>query len=153
MKTITIQKSPTAGLSKEDLTGLSGETLMASSLLHIADVAKGLAFFSGQLTEAAAKHDWDKIACPSTFLEFARSGFTLPGWFENHIRVNRHHLASPDGVPEDVNLIDILEYISDCTMAAKARGGEMYALKTTPELLEKAFKNTVELLKSKIEVA
>jgi len=53
-------------------------------------------------------------------------------------------------VPEDVNLLDVLEYISDCVMAGMARSGSVYDLTMPPELLERAFKNTVELLKKEV---
>lgn len=53
-------------------------------------------------------------------------------------------------MPEDVNLLDVLEYISDCVMAGMARSGSVYDLTMPPELLERAFKNTVELLKKEV---
>lgn len=35
----------------------------------------------------------------------------------------RHHLLSR--TPEDVNLVDVFEYIADCVMAGMARTGEV----------------------------
>lgn len=37
-------------------------------------------------------------------------------------------------------------------MAGMGRSGSVYALKLSPELLERAFQNTVELLKSEVIV-
>jgi hypothetical protein len=67
--------------------------------------------------------------------------------------VNRHHLDKADGVPTDVNLIDVLEHIADCVMAGMARSGSVYELKLPDEVLQRAFANTVNLLKSLVGVA
>jgi adenosylmethionine-8-amino-7-oxononanoate aminotransferase len=55
-------------------------------------------------------------------------------------------------VREDVNLIDVLDFIADCVMAGMGRTGSVYPLNLSPELLEKAFQNTVALLKAQVEV-
>jgi hypothetical protein len=55
-------------------------------------------------------------------------------------------------VPSDVNLIDVLDMIADCVMAGMARSGSVYPLKINPEVLARAFENTVELLKSEISI-
>lgn len=57
------------------------------------------------------------------------------------------------GVPKDVNLLDVLEYIADCVMAGMARSGEVYALEMSPELLNEAFLNTIDILKAEVKVA
>ncbi len=57
-----------------------------------------------------------------------------------------------DGVRDDVNLIDVLDFIADCVMAGMARSGSVYPLKLSPELLETAFQNTVEMLKRQVVV-
>ena len=57
-----------------------------------------------------------------------------------------------DGCPADVNLIDVLEFVADCVMASMARSGSVYPLQLTPDVLERAFQNTVELLKSQVAV-
>lgn len=66
--------------------------------------------------------------------------------------MNRHHLLQPDGVPTDVNLIDVLDMIVDCVMAGMSRTGTVYPLTITDEVLRTAFSNTVDLLKNKIVV-
>lgn len=66
--------------------------------------------------------------------------------------LNRHHLNEPDGIREDVNLVDVLDFIADCVMAGMARSGSVYPLELPNELLQKAFQNTVELLKSNVQV-
>ncbi len=57
-----------------------------------------------------------------------------------------------DGVPLDVNLIDVLDFIADCVMAGMARSGSVSPLKLSPELLETAFQNTVVLLQRQVTV-
>lgn len=149
---ITITKSATADTRTCDFANTSKETLLASSRTHIGDVVKALAFFSGKLTEAAGEHDYDKLTTIDWFHADFVTGFKETGWWENHRKIHRHHLGQEDGVPADVNLLDLLEYIADCVMAGMARSGSVYDLAITPELLEGAFKNTVELLKSNVAV-
>lgn len=48
--------------------------------------------------------------------------------------------------------MDVLEHIVDCVMAGLARSGSVYELHLDDEVLQKAFQNTVELLKRDIEI-
>lgn len=149
---ISIHKSPTADTRTCDVSTVTKEDLLRSSISHIGDVGKALAFFSGKITEAASVHDYDKLSLVDWFHKDFATGFKETGWWDNHRRIHRHHLAQEDGVPDDVNLIDILEYISDCVMAGMARSGTIYDLKITAELLLKAFENTVGILKEQVTV-
>jgi len=149
---IQIKKSKTADTRSCDYTQVSKNTLQESSLQHIGDVVKALAFFSSKLTEAAGKHDFDKLTLIEWFHSDFKTGFKETGWWDNHRLINRHHIDKPDGIPDDVNLIDVLEHISDCVMAGMARTGNIYELKLSNELLQKAFQNTVELLKLQVKV-
>jgi hypothetical protein len=149
---IPITKSATADTRTCDFVNTTKETLLSSSRMHIGDVVKALAFFASKLTEAAGEHDYDKLTAIDWFHEDFITGFRETGWLDNHRRIHRHHLANEDGVPEDVNLLDVLEYISDCVMAGMARTGSVYELSLPPGLLEEAFKNTVELLKKEVTV-
>jgi hypothetical protein len=149
---IYIKKSPTADTRTCDFANTPKEVLLKSSITHIGDVVKALAFFSAKLTEAAGAHDYDKLSKIDWFHSDFLTGFKETGWWDNHRKIHRHHLAQPDGVPEDVNLIDILEYISDCVMAGMARSGTVYDLEIPPGLLERAFENTIKLLCSQVSV-
>ena len=151
---IQIEKSATADTRTCDFANTSKETLLASSHQHIGDVDKALQFFMGYLNSAALNHDHDKISPEGLdwFHQDFVTGFKQTGWWDNHRKIHRHHLAQEDGVPADVNLLDVLEYIADCVMAGMARSGSVYDLTMTPELLERAFKNTVDLLKSQVVV-
>ena len=149
---IRIRRSPTADSRTCDYTQVSKETLLESSREHITDVSKALGFFSGLLLEAAARHDYDKLTDIDGFHADFRTGFAQTGWWDRHRKLNRHHLLQEDGVREDVNLIDVLDMVADCVMAGMARSGEVYPLRLDPDVLYRAFENTVELMKSQVEV-
>ena len=149
---ILISKSATADTRTCDFANTAKETLLASSRQHIGDVVKAMSFFIGKLTEAAGEHDSDKLTTIDWFHKDFVTGFKETGWWDNHRRIHRHHLAQADGVPADVNLLDVLEYIADCVMAGMARSGSVYDLTLPDGVLERAFKNTTELLKSVVVV-
>ena len=114
-----------------------------------------LAFFQSLLTSAAVAHDTDKLTDIDGFHRDFVTGFDAgyQDWWEAHKRLNRHHLNQDDGVRDDVNLIDVLDFIADCVMAGMARSGSVYPLSLSPELLERAFQNTVKLLEVVVEVS
>lgn len=149
---IEIKKSETADTRTCDFANVSKETLLVSSQQHIGDIVKALAFFIAKLTEAAGEHDQDKLTLIDWFHADFVTGFKETGWWDNHRHIWRHHLNMEDGVPKDVNLIDVLEYISDCVMAGMARSGSVYELQIDAEVLLRAFNNTVELLKAQVVV-
>lgn len=149
---ISIRKSPTADTRTCDFANTSKETLLASSKQHIQDVAAAMGFFGILLCEQAERHDLDKLSDIDGFHRDFVTGFKQTGWWDNHRKVNRHHLLQADGVPADVNLIDVLDMIADCVMAGMARSGSIYALDLDTDVLRRAFDNTVELLKSQIVV-
>jgi hypothetical protein len=149
---IEIHPSPTADTRTCDFTRVTKETLMESSHQHIRDVRNGMLFFVETLIESGNKHDHDKISGIDHFHSDFTGGFKETGWWDNHRKVNRHHLLQPDGVPEDVNLIDVLDLITDCVMAGMARSGSVYPITIPPEVLQCAFDNTVDLLKSQVVV-
>jgi hypothetical protein len=149
---IKVRPSPTADTRTCDFANTPKNTLIASSCQHIGDVQNALAFFAHRIAAAATAHDTDKLTDIDGFHADFITGFTQTGWWDRHRKLNRHHLTQDDGVPEDVNLIDVLDFIADCVMAGMARSGSVYELRLPPELLGRAFANTVELLKSQVEV-
>ena len=149
---ITIQKSETADTRTCDFTKADKATLEASSVSHIRDVYMGLRYFQGLLEERARLHDWDKISEMDHFLSDFVGGFKETGWWDEHRKINRHHIDKEDGRREDINLIDVLEHIVDCVMAGMARSGSVFDIKLPDEVLQLAVKNTVEELKENVEV-
>lgn len=149
---IIIEPSPTADTRTCDVSVVDKQTLLDSSLKHIWDVGAGLGFFAASLTMSASIHDYDKLTEIDWFFDDFRTKFQQTGWWDNHRKIHRHHLNYDDGVPEDVNLIDVLEHVADCVMAGMARSGEVYELKLSDDLLQTALRNTVALLKAQVIV-
>lgn len=149
---ITVHPSPTADTRTCDFANVTKEVLQASSRQHIRDVRAALQFFADQVYKAGALHDLDKLSDIDGFHADFITGFAQTTWWDRHRTLNRHHLTMADGIPEDVNLIDVLDYICDCVMAGMARSGTVYPLALPPELLERAFQNTVTLLSRNVAV-
>ncbi len=149
---IIISKSETADTRTCDFANVSKDTLYASSVDHITDVRQALAFFGECLERAGGEHDPDKLTDIDSFHADFVTGFKQTGWWDRHRKLNRHHLNAADGIPDDVNLIDVLDFIADCVMAGMARSGSVYPLVLPPELLERAFQNTVTLLKAEVVI-
>lgn len=149
---IQISPSPTADTRTCDFTKVSKEQLLESSEQHILDIQQALTFFVSKISEASDHHDTDKITDIDGFHADFVTGFKEHSWWDRHRQLNRHHLNESDGIPDDVNLIDVLDFIADCVMSGMARSGSVYPLHLSPNLLELAFQNTVELLKSEVEV-
>lgn len=150
---IEIPRSPTADTRTCDVSKVDKETLYRSSHQHILDVRRGLLFFRYLLEDAAARHDFDKLSDIDTFHADFKTKFATTEWWDRHRKLNRHHLLQADGVPADVNLIDVLDLIADCTMAGMARAGSVYPLELPVEVLQAAFKNTCELLLAQVRVS
>lgn len=150
---ITIQPSPTADTRSCDWSKVSKEELCDSSVSHREDVRQGFAFFERMMVRQAELHDHDKLSNIDGFHADFKTGFEQTEWWDVHRKINRHHLLQEDGVPEDVNLVDIFDLIIDCTMAGMARSGEIYPITVSDEILKRAFENTCALLKEHIVVA
>lgn len=149
---IEIPKSPTADTRTCDVSTVTKDQLYRSSHQHINDVRRGLLFFRYLLDDAAARHDFDKLSDIDTFHRDFQTKFSVTEWWDRHRKINRHHLLQADGVPADVNLIDVLDMIADCTMAGMARSGSVFPLEIPSDVLQAAFKNTCELLLSQVKV-
>jgi hypothetical protein len=146
---IKIKKSPSADTRTCDWSTVTEDVLLESSKQHIEDVNKGLLFFIEMLKQAASLHDHTKISHIKEFHNDFKTGFVSTTWWELHQKTERHHLKDPN-VQEDVNLIDILEMITDGVMAGMARSGEYRKEYIPDSLLRKAFDNTIDLLLKEI---
>lgn len=149
---IVIKKSPTADTRTCDVKTVSKDELLRSTAFHINDVRKGINYLAGMLGDRAFDHDHTKISYLDDFYRDFQNNFVTTDWWKMHQQKERHHLDSPEGVREDVNLIDVLEWIVDGVMAGKARSGQYYYRKIPSALLQVAVKNTVELLLSQVVV-
>lgn len=149
---LLIQPSPTADTRTCDVATVSEATLGASSRAHIADVRAMLTLLACELRHRAETHDADKLSELAWFHRDFRTKFAETGWWDRHRRIWRHHLGQSDGVPDDVNLIDVLEYVVDCVMAGMARSGSVYPLVIEDDVLRRAFANTQAQLTALVEV-
>ena len=146
---ITKTKSADTRSAEHEVTK---EELLSNSLQHIIDVQKALRLFADLLLRIAEKHDWTKIVWIDQFYEdFHRvqkhgGDFKELNWHRRHVSEERHHLN--DRVPSNVTLLDVLEWVADITMAGLARSGNVYPDALPPEVLERAYQNTIELLKT-----
>lgn len=148
---VFVKPSPTADTRACDVSKVDKTTLLASSEQHIRDVQNALLALASLIAPAGMRHDHDKISGIDEFHNDFKTKFEKTGWYDNHRKVNRHHLDKDDGVPEDVNLIDVLEHIADCVTAGMARSGKVTPLKLSNDVLQTAFQNTVELLKRHVK--
>jgi hypothetical protein len=124
--------------------------LKLATVMHIDHVSQGLNYIADLLVDAGNRHDNTKLSNMEEFHKAVESGCTRKSkWYRMHIRKERHHLSKP---PEDVNLVDVLEHIVDCVMAGTARHEDIYDVPLSNEILQKAYKNTFELVKSQIVV-
>jgi len=158
MEKLKIRKSETAD-TRSAKEKVKKETLLASSHQHIGDVQLAIHWMICKLGEIALKHDWTKIDSAGieqfskdfkSVQEDSSVDFKKLPWFKRHVTSERHHVN--DYCPDDVNLFDLLERVADITMAGMARTGKIYDDTLSPEILTRAYKNTVELLKNQIEV-
>lgn len=147
---IKIEKSPNADSRTADPNADKAD-LLKSTKSHIDDVSDGLVFIEELIKDREGVHDHTKIENMDDFYAALKSEKIKETiWYQKHITEERHHLKSH--VPEDVNLIDVIEHIVDCTMAGLARSGTVYDVDPPPEVLQLAVQNTVELLKKNTTV-
>ncbi len=145
---IQILKSPKAECLNPD--GTIDETkLINATMQHMESVLDGMLYFADKMQEVGEKHDYTKIEKFPDFKAALESGnIKTQSWYKYHITEERHHLLANS--PDDINLIDVLEYITDCIVAGYARSDTLYDIKISKNLLNKAFDNTVEMLKKEI---
>ena len=152
---IKIKKNPN-GDTRTAPKNVSFEDFQEANDMHISDVNHVMEWLSNLVKFRGVLHDYTKISQEKlfydNFLSTMNNGtdFTKDEWYQIHINAERHHLLSK--CPNDVNLIDILEMIVDCTCSGLARSGEVRPMEINDDILHKAIDNTVELIKSMIEV-
>jgi hypothetical protein len=149
---IKIKTSKTADTRTCDVSKVTKKQLIESSEQHITDVVKGFSFFIELMRERAELHDIDKLIDIDSFYADFITNFESTKWWDNHRKIARHHLLTEDGIPEDINLVDVFDMIIDCVMAGMGRSGDVYPLEIDPKVLMAAFNNTVDLLKSQVIV-
>lgn len=154
---IEIPKSQSAD-SRTATHKVTKDELLVNSQQHIKDVIKAMEWMASVLKEKALVHDWTKVVNIEEFYndfhqtqEGFQGDFKEQHWFKDIHLQERHHI--PDRCPEDVNLFDVLERIADSVMAGMARSGSVYDDSLSPEILERAYQNTIKLLKDQVVVS
>jgi hypothetical protein len=150
---IVIRPSKTADSRTCDFTKVTKDELLESSKQHISDVKRGFEFLIEMMRNQALFHDISKITHIDDFHRNFVTGFYERDWWDYHQEVERHHFNEDKYIPSDVNLIDILDQIVDGVMAGMARSGKYRQEPISPELLTRAYFNTVNLLLNNVEVA
>lgn len=130
-----------------------------SNILHKADVGNMMCRLADDIIAQGSIHDWTKTREPHSSLfyrelcakiEGGLSSFGDGKWYPMHCKTERHHLTK--FVPDDVNLIDVLEMVCDCVCAGMARSGSVYPIEIPSEVLQKALANTVQMCIDAVEV-
>ena len=152
MSNIIINKSETADTRTCDFSKVTKDTLLNSSRQHIKDVMKGFDFFIERMENAALLHDNTKITEIDGFYDDFKTGFEKQDWYKMHQDKERHHLKNKEYVQDDVNLVDVFEMVIDCVMAGLARSGKYTHEDIDPEVLQKAVKNTADMLIKAVSV-
>lgn len=126
---------------------------------HVNDVENMMRELANDISKRGSTHDFTKMYEPEKSLFYRELCAKIEGkidsfvdgeWYPMHCRTERHHLN--EYCPEDVNLIDVLEMISDCVCAGMARSGNVYPIEIPSDILQKAVKNTVQMCIDAVEV-
>lgn len=155
MKKIIIVKNKNADTRSAE-QAVSFDELADSTKSHISDVGRVMDFFISRLRKKAVLHDYTKLDSLNLFYdnfsEAQKTGadFTKMAWYKMHVNAERHHLH--DRTPDDVNLFDVLERIADITAAGMARTGKFTSDELDPEILQKAYQNTIKMVLARMSV-
>lgn len=150
-----IQKNPN-GDTRTAPKNVTYEQFQKANDWHREDVASVMYELSRMIDNVGKFHDCTKKCQERMFWRDFKdtlengADFVSGEWYQLHATAERHHLLSH--CPDDVNLLDVLEMIVDCVCAGKARSGEVRDLEISTDILEKALKNTVQLVDSMTEV-
>ena len=149
---IEITRSPRADTRTCDFTKVTLNDFEEDIFKHKNDVVKGMAYLSNLLNTAGKLHDYTKVKYMDEFYADFKTGFANKDWYNKHMEIERHHLDYEEYVPDDVDLLDVLEMIVDGVMAGLARSGEYRQAEVSDDLLRKAFYNTINLMLKNVRV-
>lgn len=135
------------------------EEFNAANINHRSDVSTMMNALAKAIVIQGDIHDCTKRREPYRSLFYRElcakiegkiDSFTDGEWYPMHCKTERHHLT--EHVPDDVNLIDVLEMVCDCVCAGMARSGSVYPIEIPSEVLQKALANTVQMCIDAVEV-
>ena len=156
MNTVFIEKTPNAD-SRTANGELRKDLILLDTTKHITAVRNTMFAIGDEMKIIGNNHDHTKISHFNMFFEdFSKHrldpdnvNFKELPWWKIHL-TERHHLN--DRCPDDVDLFDVFEMIADCVCAGKARSGEVYPIKLSNDILQKAVFNTQKQLERNIKV-
>ena len=127
---------------------------------HQRDVQALAHAFATAIIRQSQRHDWTKTTEPYKSMFYRDFCDTMNGylghfedgeWAKLHYdELERHHLLRH--VPEDVNLIDVIEMICDCVCAGMARSNNVYNVEIPKDVLVLAAANTFKILREHVTV-
>ena len=132
------------------------EEFISDTESHRDDVKNVMTSLASDIIQRGKDHDWTKIARSmefyTQFTDAKEKGinFKDSSWYKYHTTEERHHLNTR--IPDDVNFIDILEYLCDCICAGLARSGKVYDIEISNDTLRKAYDNTIKMIKDNIKL-
>ncbi|PKP53781.1 MAG: hypothetical protein CVT92_02295 [Bacteroidetes bacterium HGW-Bacteroidetes-1] len=144
---IIIKKSITADSRTCDCKNIPIDVLERSTYQHKDDVEKAMVFFQRLMRIEGWSHDDHKLRTMKEFHKAFQGGFVDETWWNEH-KKELHHLP-PDA---DINMVHVFAFICDCVMAGLGRTGKIRPITIDSEVLQKAFRNTVNLLVSNVKV-
>ncbi len=146
LKKIIVKPNPIIRNGNYDFSEVSKEELLNSSQHHINDVRQGITWFIEELVERGQKHDFTKLKYINEYYQAFLNDLKIQDWGEFHKKMQRHHIDDPNGQPQDIDLIDVIEFIIDTVMAGVAKYGQYNIKLLSDDLLQKAYKNTIKKL-------
>jgi hypothetical protein len=141
---IIIKRSPSIDELKNP------QQFIRSTNAHIDDIRNGLTYIAKLMQAAGNNHDHTKLDDPEGFFKALKSKNDNSDIFMNHYKLERHHLL--DHIPDDVDLIDVMEFLVDGCMAGMARSQNYTLPKIDPQMLVKAFENTTKRILEVVKV-
>ena len=155
MDKIEIIKNPYGDTRTAD-PNVTFEEFQDANDSHIADVYNVMKAIAEKIETAGANHDNTKKSKERMFFDDFKYSmenkvpFIDGKWWHYHVENERHHLLAR--CPDDVNLIDIMEMLVDCVCAALTRKGTFSPVELPSEMLQKAVKNTTDLIQDMVKV-
>lgn len=147
---VIIYKNPNGDIRTAP-KNISFEQFQEANDMHMQDVKNVMNELAFEIMATGRIHDFTKKTKErlfyKNFLSAMNDGtdFINDEWYQHHIEEERHHLLSK--CKEDVNLIDVLEMITDCVCAGMSRSGDVRPIEINDEILRSALNNTVDFIK------
>lgn len=148
---VVINRPPKA----DDKNGnISYEDLRKSTNMHQKDVKSMLYLLARKMMQIGDAHDWSKddrqLQYYNDYIKSKKTGKDMHkmDWYKYHFDHERHHLE--DDIPENVNLLDVIEFIADACCDGIAEDGKPESMEISDKVLRTAFLNTIKLVKDNI---